>query len=165
VPDERFQDSVNQITDILSNVNPVESLRSAPDFQNSDKRRLFFIQFEGIPLFWRVDIDVFALSIHRDPTYDLNNKAARGDDWSLTHSALMNAIAALKALLRQDEVLARGLLIRGYEKVGLSHPEADTQELVLKLAESIEITDSTQTELAQRIVRLNQWVFGQVEAE
>ena len=103
VPDELFQESVIRIADILSEVHPVESLRLDSDFQNSDRRRLIFIQFEGLPLFWRVDIDILAQSVHRDFEYDLHNPAARGDNWSRTHSALMNTIAAIKALLMSPQ--------------------------------------------------------------
>jgi len=131
VPDDLFEMSVNRFGDILSEARPIESLRSAPDFQNSDKRRLFFVQFQDIQLFWRADIDVFARSVQRDFQYDVNNKAARGSDWSLTHSALMNAIAAVKALLRHEEDKARQLLVRGFERVGLAIPEGGSQELIL----------------------------------
>jgi len=160
VPDELFQMSVGRIAEILSEAHPVESLRSAPDFQNSDKRRLFFVQFEGIPLFWRADIDVFAQSVQRDPEYDQHNEAARGNDWSLTHSALMNAIAAVKALLRHKEDTARQLLIRGFKRVGLAIPEGSSQELILKLAEGVTSMDSTKAELACRIAELHQQAFG-----
>ena len=164
VPDELFQMSVDLIAEILSEAQTLESLRSAPDFQNSDKRRLFFVQFADTPLFWRADIDVFAESVQRDPEYDLHNEAARGNDWSPTHSALMNAIAAVKALLRHKEDTARQLLIRGFERVGLDVPEGSSQELILKLAEGVAAMDSTKAALAYRIVELHQQVFGQVEA-
>ena len=164
VPDQLFQVSVDHIAEILSQAHLVESLRSAPDFQNSDKRRLFFVQFEDMPLFWRADIDVFAQSVQRDPEYDLHNEAARGNEWSLTHSALMNAVAAVKALLRYKEDTARQLLIRGFERVGLVTPEGSSQELILNLAESVAAMDSTKAELVQRIVELHQQVFGQAEA-
>jgi hypothetical protein len=163
IPDHLFQVSIDRIGAILSAVHPVESLRSAPEFQNSDKRRLFFVQFQDIPLFWRADIDVFAQSAHRDFQYDVNNQAARGDDWSLTHSALMNAIAAVKALLRHEEDKARQLLVRGFERVGLIIPAGDSQELILKLAEGVAALDATRADLARRIVELHRHAFGQVE--
>jgi predicted nucleotidyltransferase len=163
VPDDLFQVSVDRIAGILSEAHPVESLRSAPDFQNSDKRRLFFVQFQDIPLFWRADIDVFARSVQRDSQYDVNNEAAKGNDWSLTHSALMNAIAAVKALLRHEEDTARQLLFRGFKRVGLVILEGDPQELILKLAEGVAAMDSTQAELARRIVELHRQAFGRVE--
>lgn len=161
VPDDLFQASVEHLKAILDSVQPVESLRSAPEFQRSDRRRLIFVQFEGAPLFWRVDLDVFAHSIRGDYEYDRRNEAARGDDWSLTHSALMNAIAAVKALLRNKGEEAKQLLIRGFERVDLAVPEASAQEQVAMLAESIAAMDSTKTGLARRIVELHREVFGQ----
>jgi hypothetical protein len=161
IPDDLFQASVDCLAEILSQVHPVESLRSASDFQNSDKRRLIFIQFKGVPLFWRVDLEIFAQSIHGNREYDLHNEAAKGDDWSLTHSALMNAIAAVKALLRNREEETMPLLIRGFERVGLTVPEGSPQELILKLTESIAAMDSARVGLVHRIVELHQEVFGQ----
>jgi len=163
VPDELFEVSVNRIADILATAHPVEFLRSAPDFQNSDRRRLFFVQFQDMPLFWRADIDVFARSVQRDFQYDVNNKAARGDDWSLTHSALMNAIAAVKALLRHEEDKARQLLVRGFQRVGLAIPKGDYWELILELAEGVATIDPTKAELARRIAELHRHAFGPVE--
>jgi predicted nucleotidyltransferase len=160
VPDDLFQASVDRLKGILDNVQPVESLRSAPDFQRSDKRRLIFVQFESAPLFWRVDLDIFAQSIHGDYEYDRRNEAARGDDWSPTHSALMNGVAAVKALLRNREKEAEQLLIRGFERAGLKVPEASSQEQIVVLAESVAAMDSTQAGLAGRVVELHQQVFG-----
>ena len=117
-----------------------------------------------MPLFWRVDIDVLARSVQRDFQYDVNNQAASGDDWSLTHSALMNAIAAVKALLRHEEDKARQLLARGFERVGLVIPEGDSQELILELAEGVAALDATKADLARRIVELHRRAFGQVES-
>ncbi len=161
VPDDLFQASVDRLKEILENMQPVESLRSAPEFQRSDKRRLIFVQFEGAPLFWRVDLDIFAQSIRGDYEYDQHNEAARGDNWSLTHSSLMNAVAAVKALLRNKEEEAKQLLIRGFERAGLAIPEASLQEQIMMLAESIAAMDSTQTGLARRVVELHRKVFGQ----
>jgi predicted nucleotidyltransferase len=159
IPDELFQASVDRIAEILAEARPVESLRSSPEFQHSAKRRLIFVQFVGVPLFWRADIEVFARSIHRDTEYDLHNEAARGDDWSLTHSALMRAIAAVKALLRGKEDTARQLLVRGFEGVGLAVPEGDPQELILKLTASVAEMDPSRVGLASRIVELHREAF------
>ncbi|HSQ40255.1 MAG TPA: hypothetical protein VLM78_08840 [Anaerolineales bacterium] len=107
-----------------------------------------------MPLFWRADIDVLAQSVQRDFQYDVHNEAARGNDWSLTYSALMNAIAAVKALRRGKEDTARQLLVRRFERVGLIIPEGDSWELIRKLAESVAAMDPTRAELAHRIVAL-----------
>ena len=159
VPDELLQASVERLPKILSEVHPVESLRSEPGFQNSDKRRLIFVQFEGLPLFWRVDVDVFAQSIHGDREYDVHNEFARGDDWSPTHSALMNVIAAVKALLRNEEEEANQLLIRAFERVRLPVPELTPQELVLKLTESVAEMDPTKAGLARKIEEWHREAF------
>ena len=160
VPDELFQKSIDGIAAVLANAHRIASIRSAPEFQNSDRRRLIFVQFEDMPLFWRADIDIFARSVHQDLAYDLHNEAAKGDNWSLTHSALMNAVAAVKALLRHEEDTAEQLLIRGFERVGLVTPEGSSDELILELNRSIAEMDSTQVALTHRITELHQQVFG-----
>jgi hypothetical protein len=160
IPDELFRSSVDEIAASLANVHKIASLRSAPEYQHSDRRRLLFVEFEGIPLFWRVDIDILARSVHRDFEYDLHNEAARGNGWSFTHSALMNALAAIKALLRHQDETAKQLLGRAFERVGLATPEGNPQELILVLCRSIAEMDSTQKELARRITELHQQVYG-----
>lgn len=122
VPDECFQSSVENIAYILAEAHPLGSIRSDPNFQHSRKRRLFFINFCDVPLFWRVDLDVFAKSVCRDPLSDVDNPAAQGAEWSLPHSALANVVAAVKWHLRGDEVQAEELLARAF--VRLSVPEA-----------------------------------------
>jgi predicted nucleotidyltransferase len=164
IPDELFQTSVDEIAATLGNVRKVINIRSAPEFQRSDGRRLIFVEYENIPLFWRVDIDIFTRSVHRDYEYDLHNEAARGNDWSLAHSALMNAVAAIKAILRHQDETATQLLRRGYERVGLATPAGNSPELILVLIRSIAEMDPAQSELAQRITELHQEVFGQAGA-
>lgn len=140
IRDSFFESRVDNIKDILSKVHPIESLRSEPTFQNSKKRRLFFVRFRDIPLFWRLDLDVLARSIKGDEKYDLNNPDARGDDWSPAESALMNAIASVKAHLRNKDDAARQLLERAYERVGLDCPDLQVGELILRLADNIKST-------------------------
>jgi predicted nucleotidyltransferase len=154
VPDPDFQRCVASLEENLSRVRPVASLRSVPDFQNSETRRLIFGRFESIPLFWRLDLDIFAQSIHRDPEYDLNNPNARGSEWSLTESALMNAVAAVKAHLRGKDAEARQLLVRAYGRVGLDLPDLELRELILRLADEIRIMDPKLSGLAQDVGNL-----------
>ena len=159
VPDELFQIAIEGIAAILAKASKVESLRFDPNFQNSDKHRLIFVQFEDMPLFWRVDIDIFARSIQRNPEYDVHNVSARGNDWSSTHSALMNVIAALKALLRGKQEQARQFLVRGFERVGLTTPAGTPQELIIELTTRIAEMDPAKTELTHKIRELHQQVF------
>ena len=154
VPDSDFQWCVASLEKNLSRVRPVASWRSVPDFQNSEKRRLIFVRFESIPLFWRLDLDIFAQSIRRDPEYDLGNPNARGSEWSPTESALMNAVAAVKAHLRGKDAKARQLLVRAYGRVGLDFPDLELGELILKLADEVRIMDPKVVNLAQDVRKL-----------
>jgi len=151
VPDELFPACLDGLGDHLAAVRAVASLRSAPELQNSRKHRLIFVQFAGLPLFWRVDIEVFAHSIQRDSSYDLDNELARGGDWSRTHSALMNAIAAIKAILRGEDAEALDLLRRAFERIGEMVPEATPQDQIVQLARHIASIDLAQADLAREI--------------
>ena len=159
VPDSDFRRCVTSLEENLSRVRPVASLRSVPDFQNSEKRRLIFVRFESIPLFWRLDLDIFAQSIRRDPEYDLGNPNAKGSEWSPTESALMNAVAAVKAHLRSKDEEARRLLVRAYQRAGLDFPDLELGELVLKLADEVSTLDPKLIALAEDIRKLVQETF------
>ena len=161
VPDADFPRCVAIVRSILDGVRPVESLRSDPDFQNPRKRRLFFVRFGDTPLFWRLDLEVFAGSIGGDETYDVDNPNARGSDWSAAESALANAVAAIKAHLRQDDREARSLLTRDYQRVGLSVPDLELSGLVLDLVDQITGLDPKTAAFARKVEELAEAVFGE----
>ena len=94
----------------MERVRQVASLRFHPDFQHSAKRRLAFVRFTGVPLFWRVDLDVFAFSAGRDPEYDRDHPPAHGTSVSLAESSLANVIAAFKVVQRGRDSEATKLL-------------------------------------------------------
>jgi predicted nucleotidyltransferase len=151
IPDPAFKPAVDGLKETLSQMYPVESLRSSPEFQNSEKRRLVFLRFVGIPLFWRLDLEIFAQSINRDQEYDLQNPDARGSDWSLTESALMNGVAAIKAHLRDKDAEARRLLERAYQRVGSDFPALELRELILRLVAEIETMDPKTAALSKNV--------------
>ena len=124
---------------------PIESIRADPLLQNSDKRRLIFVQFAEVPLYWRVDIEVFAVSI------DLDNLDARGDCWSLTHSALANGVAALKSLLRGDAERACESLRNAYARIDQPIPDGSPLDQISGLAEIVGRLDLEQAELVRRL--------------
>ena len=95
VPDADFSAAIAELPVTLSHVRSVASLRFDPDFQHSARRRLAFIRFAGVPLFWRVDLDIFARSVDRNQDYDRDNPSACGTCWSRAESSLANAIAAI----------------------------------------------------------------------
>ena len=162
VPDAEFNRAIEVLPEVLSQVRAVESIRSDPDFQRSDRRRLFFVQFKALPLFWRVDIDILALSVKGDLTYDLHNQAARGDDWSRTHSALMNAIAAIKATLRGQKVMAKDLVVRGLQRVGVngSPVQEEVGDLIVRLVETVRAQDPQILHLADQVLALHREACG-----
>lgn len=160
VPDENFTSAVAGIASTLGQVQAIASLRMDPDTAHSAKHRLVFLQFVEIPLFWRLDLEVFAQSVHRDPEYDRQNSPAVNPDWSPTHSALMNAVAAVKALLRNQEGTARGLLVRAFERIGLPIPLSSSPVLITVLCRSVTAIDPTQVNLAEQVLDLHHQVFG-----
>lgn len=161
VPDRAFASAIANLPMILSHVRPIASLRFDPDFQRSERRRLAFVRFADVPLFWRVDLDILAASLGRDLDYDRENAAARGTDWSLTESALMNAIAAIKAHLRGREHEAAELLERAEDRVGVTRNPCDVQLRLTRLLSVIAQQDPTQRPLVDELVRLVQATFNE----
>jgi predicted nucleotidyltransferase len=155
VPDARFDQAIAQIGETLATVGPVASLRSDRQFQRSTKRRLVFVRFADVPLFWRVDLEVFAESVADDPDFDVNNSDAQGDRWSPTDSALMNALAAIKAVRRGQPAVAHGLLERGYARVGLTRDlDRGWPDQILGLTSGIAALDPSVAALADQIEEL-----------
>jgi hypothetical protein len=154
VPDTAFSAALAALPVLLEGVRPVASLRFDPDFQLSAKRRLAFIRFAGVPLFWRVDLDVFARSVERDPDYDRDNPSARGTSWSFTESSLANAIAAIKAQRRGRDKEAADLLARAEARVGIASPAVDPQRRIGLLLDAVAAKDPTTASLAADIHRL-----------
>ncbi len=165
VPDADFDACLAGVEACLGRVRDVASLRSDPDLQRSRKRRLLFVAFRDLPLFWRLDLEISARSVAGDPAYDRDNPAARGDDWSAAASALANAVAVVKAVLRQRPDVAAGLLERGLRRVGVAgDAAADAAEAgtasgrwqagVVRLADAAVRHEPAQRPLADRVRRL-----------
>ncbi len=154
IPDAEFTVCVENMAEILARILPVESIRSDPPLQLSKKHCLIFVRFVDIPLFWRVDIEVCAESIHRDLEYDLNNPEARGPAWSLPESALMNAVRAIKGHLRQDNAEAKLFAEAAYDRVGLEVPALDVRGQILELCDQVQALDPQTASLAERVKQL-----------
>lgn len=156
VPDAEFALALDRLPEILSRVRPVASLRLDPDFQRSQLRRLVFVRFADVPLFWRIDLDVMARSVAGQPDYDRDNPAARGTEWSWTESGLMNAIAAVKASCRGRDDEAHQLLERTEARLGLPSPAEGIRERILQLTQTIATRDPTLAALADDVRRLSE---------
>jgi hypothetical protein len=154
VPDVAFAGAIANLPVFLAHVRPVASLRFDPDFQHSAKRRLAFVRFAGMPLFWRVDLDVFARSIGRDPNYDRDNPSARGTSVSLAESILANGVAAIKAQRRGRDIEAAELLARAEARAGVASSAVDLQSRIGLLVDAVGAKDPTMAPLAADIRRL-----------
>lgn len=114
VPAADFARCVERVRRTLTRVGPLMSLRSDPEYAGTPGHRLLFAAFRGLPLFWRLDLDV-----HADRRFEAAVPAAAATDpWSPAASALANAVAVVKAVRRQRPDTARGLLERGLLRVG-----------------------------------------------
>ncbi|MGW2472217.1 hypothetical protein [Streptomyces sp. NPDC001665] len=157
VPDARFPDCLHRAVAVLGGVRPVDGVRIDPDFYRSDRRRLLFVRFAGVQLFWRLDLDVRAASVADDPHYDVGNPAARarGDEWSRPASALANAIGAVKAVARKRDDEARGLLDRGFARIGEDDRAGGAwADDVARLAHAAALRDASLSDLAAQVTAL-----------
>ncbi|MFB8084388.1 hypothetical protein [Streptomyces sp. NPDC055992] len=157
VPDARFPDCLDRAVGVLEGVRPVDGVRVDPDFYRSDRRRLLFVRFARVPLFWRLDLDVRAASVADDPHYDVDNPAARArdDEWSRPASALANAAGAVKAVARQREDEARGLLDRGFARIGEDDRASGAwADDVARLAHAAARRESSLSDLAGQVIAL-----------
>ncbi|MFB7629747.1 hypothetical protein ACFC0M_02165 [Streptomyces sp. NPDC056149] len=123
VPDGEFAACLARVEGVLGRVRPVAEVRYDPDLRHSDRRRLVFVRFARLPLFWRLDLSVRAESVADETDYDRGNPAARAreDEWSRPASALANSVGAVKALARHRFDEARGLLDRGFARIGVPY--------------------------------------------
>lgn len=115
VPGGRLQEAVDELTEALAGVGQLASAR-VDRSASSEGRCLVFVAFADLPVFWRFDL-VIEYSSARSLTSDDIPEGY----WSLAESALANAVAAIKAVARGRVADARGLLERGYYRVGATY--------------------------------------------
>ncbi|MEU2950636.1 nucleotidyltransferase domain-containing protein [Streptomyces xanthochromogenes] len=152
VPDAEFDAASGRVPGILGGLRPLASLRVDPEFRGSPDRRLFFASFVGLPLFWRLDLDVRAASAAGSGTPGPRRAAAPDPDWSPAASALANGVAAVKAVLRERPDTARGLLERGFARVGAqASPTGSWPADITRLADAAARAEPAQRALAEQV--------------
>ena len=153
VPNGSFTEAVDTVGAALSRATAVLSLRTDPEFAHSARRRLVFARLYGMPLFWRVDIDIRARPVAADDLYDAGNPDTRSDTgWFSPASAIENAIAAIKAAARGQPDAADGLLRRGFERIGHDPgPTADLADAITSLADACATQESGLTNMAAEV--------------
>jgi hypothetical protein len=115
VPTADFARCVDGARRTLGRVGPLLSLRCDPDYAAEPGKRLLFAAFRGLPLFWRLDLEVLA----DEPGAATVPRGDGADPWSPAASSLANAVAAVKALRRDRPEEARALVERGLRRVGV----------------------------------------------
>ncbi|MGI8807962.1 MAG: hypothetical protein ACR2KK_09005 [Acidimicrobiales bacterium] len=161
VPADRFAAAVASVQSVVAGVSPVRSLRSDPDFRRSGDRRVLFIQLANLRLFWRVDLDVHASSATGSESMASVQVPVLATEWSLAASAAANAVAAVKALMRGRPAEARGLLERGFVRVGEAFDAAESwEEAVTRLASVAAAVDPQVTAFAQDVAELAATLLG-----
>ncbi|WP_406137210.1 hypothetical protein [Streptomyces sp. NBC_01089] len=168
VPYAQFSDCVAAVGPCLGAVRDVVSLRSDPDTQKSCDRRLLFLTFRDMPLFWRLDLEITAVSDGAvDPAGAVGPTGsgraqdgctpavAEDPEWSLAASALANAVAVVKAVLRGQPEVAEGLLERGLRRVGADGRASGRWRTdVVRLADAAAHHEPAQRPLADQVKRL-----------
>ncbi|MFE9534064.1 hypothetical protein [Streptomyces sp. NPDC006691] len=174
VPEAGFGAALVRVPVILGGIRPLASLRVDPELRDAPDRRLFFASFTGLPLFWRLDLEVRATSVtglgeaarpcaaapdsdsdpgpDPDPDSDSGPGPDPDSDWSLAASALANGVAAVKAVLRDRPDTARGLLERGFARVGA--PASLTgrwPDDITRLADAAARAEPAQRALAEQV--------------
>jgi len=145
----------------LSQCNAVLALRTDPAFARSTGRRLVFARLHGLPLFWRLDIDIRATAAAADDQFDADNRDARSEaGWSAPASAIENAIAAIKAAARGQADTAENLLRRGCERIGHDpRPTAHLADGIINLADACATREPRLARMAAEIRQVTDYLF------
>jgi hypothetical protein len=153
VPDQNFTEAADTLGAALSQCTAVLALRTDPEFARSATRRVAFTRLQGMPLFWRVDIDIRANSVAADDLHDAGNPDARDEaGWSAPASAIENAIAAIKATARGQADTADGMLDRGFKRIGHDPgPSADLADAITSLADACAAQEPRLTRMAAEV--------------
>lgn len=144
----------------LTRVGEVEALRTDPLIGVHPTQRLIFFRVAGLPLFWRVDLEI--LSAEHDPeAVHPPGSFQSSETWSATHSALMCAVAAIKAFLRHRPDEGAHLVSKGFERIHIPVPTVPPRRQILALIDTIYGADDTHAPLVAQIRQLCQDAFAE----
>lgn len=133
VPRTRFGEALGASSAAIASVRPLLSFRIDREDQLSLSRRLIFARLLGVPVWWRLDLEVRTSS-----DGDVEGVPGPGTyEWDPFESAAQNALAAIKAVKRGRDDLAEKLLKRGYERIGRSRTQPGVRNEVVDPVESV----------------------------
>jgi predicted nucleotidyltransferase len=123
------ESALRAVRTLLSQLKHIECIRIDPEFRDSPAYRLVFIRFSEFPLFWRLDLEIYARLAQRSTNRRIR-QTGLPSDWSKAESALANPVAAVKACKRQEHETAMLLLKRALVRVGGSPTVSDISTAV-----------------------------------
>ena len=167
IPDDQFDATVLCVEETLTAIQSVSAMQFDPLFQASDRRRRIFVHYCNLPLFWQVKLDIMAKSIQKNFDYDTENIYGRPRNRTLpnTYISLMDCIAAIKGLLRQDELLAAHLVSGAFQRIALPVTGVTTHERLLRLVNDIYDADDSMANVAAQVKSLHSRAFVSGDAE
>lgn len=137
MPGESFAAATREAADVVSRARPVVSVRLDPDTRGCGSRRLLFFWFRGLPLFWRLDLEIVSVP----PGPDTSGES----EWS----------PPVKAVCRKQPAEARDLLDRGFARVGApATTTGDWRRDIAGLAEAAALSEPATRFLADQVREL-----------
>jgi hypothetical protein len=148
VPNGCLQAAIDALRRALEVVGPLFSIRFGASASGTG--RLAFVTFAHLPVFWRFD-----LSIETATPSDEAPEHGVAAEWSLPESALANAVAAVKAVVRGRSEDAIGLLERGYPRAGSAYvPSGSLRADIIELADRARRGDTRLTVRSREVRRV-----------
>jgi hypothetical protein len=133
VPRSRFGEALGASSAAIASVSPLLSFRFDREDQPSTSRRLIFARLLGVPVWWRLDLEVRAAA---DGVID-DALAPGVEEWDPYESAAQNALATIKSIKRGRADLAEDLLRRGYGRIGRPRALTGVRDEVIDLAKAV----------------------------
>lgn len=146
-----FEACIRTMQQTLDRIQPVRLFRIDPDAPASSYSRLVYVLFHDVPMFWRLDLEIVGR-----PPVPSPEAAPFWAPWSLPASALMNALAAMKAAARGGDATANELLARAFERLGERLPALETGERIRALASVCKAHDPSLQDLAEEVAEWSQ---------
>lgn len=123
------------------------SFRYDPEWRLHPERRVLFVAYADLPLFWRIDLDISSALGDTAETQGLTEVT----DWSFTESALWNGVGALKAWARGNSVAAEEMLDRAFARANVTVAEGSVLQRTVDLASAVMAGDGQLAELAFKL--------------
>jgi hypothetical protein len=156
VPNGCLQAAIDGLGSALEVVGPLFSIRFDAS-TSAGGRCLAFVTFARLPVFWRFDLSI--------ETATPSDEALEGEaiaEWSSPESALANAVAAIKAVVRGRSDEAIGLLERGYPRVGSAYvPTGSWRADIIELADRVGRRDTRLTARSHEVRRVAQALLAE----